>query len=739
MAGTITHKWNGTVLTITSDSGTSSCDLQGGKGDTGIRGPQGPAGTTKSFEAELAIERERIDNIVALPDGSTTGDAELIDIRVGADGTTYSSAGTAVREQVKKITTELNLMSDAIGKEQLDTYTEVQLFDSNTDAWLSGALLSDGSGVINTTGNYGLKNRHIKLDVSGAETVNITLNNYVPIETGVSAATLRYAQYDADNSCISTGLVAFDCYDANGNKVDANKLENLIVIFSDRYETKVAKATITLAENAASIAIGGVRALSDTGEEDTIDLQVSKMVRDSIAVSKRMVKASAIPDKAIDTDNLSDEVIALIDSKVAKEAGKGLSSNDFTDAEKSKLAMLSGESSELDNIVEEAVQEYLNENSGGFIARAEAPKFVDYSTFYVGENVATDSVVVLGAGWSGSAAQGYTHASGSTEPLTFNIGATNGENYYIELNVDDSYYAYNCSISIGNSYAVNIYNGTTLAQGNVRCIGDNGSLVIKPTTSALKLNSVRCCKIADTGEKIIIPVYTYYHTAPQHNKTGFWNIQLGKPSLENTENTSRTIAIGNNSLKDLVNGNRNIGLGTFTMSQLVNGENNIAIGADCMMYAKEAYDCIAIGKPAMEYGKGIRNNIAIGGKALRGSATATSQNNIAIGDSAGYYTESGKNNVFVGANSGYQNRTGVNNVAIGNGAGKSNKSGYNNVAIGQSADIADGVGNSIVIGVNTTVSTSNTVNIGNSSTTQIILGGKKIIFNTDGTVTWEAV
>ena len=44
MAGTITHSWNGTVLTITSDSGTSSADLQGSKGDTGIRGPQGPAG-----------------------------------------------------------------------------------------------------------------------------------------------------------------------------------------------------------------------------------------------------------------------------------------------------------------------------------------------------------------------------------------------------------------------------------------------------------------------------------------------------------------------------------------------------------------------------------------------------------------------------------------------------------------------------------------------------------------------
>ena len=44
MAGEIFHRWNGTILTITSDSGTSSADLQGGKGNTGPRGAQGPAG-----------------------------------------------------------------------------------------------------------------------------------------------------------------------------------------------------------------------------------------------------------------------------------------------------------------------------------------------------------------------------------------------------------------------------------------------------------------------------------------------------------------------------------------------------------------------------------------------------------------------------------------------------------------------------------------------------------------------
>lgn len=56
MAGTITHSWNGTVLTITSDSGTSSADLKGSVGDIGPRGPQGPAGITISADGTAQLE-----------------------------------------------------------------------------------------------------------------------------------------------------------------------------------------------------------------------------------------------------------------------------------------------------------------------------------------------------------------------------------------------------------------------------------------------------------------------------------------------------------------------------------------------------------------------------------------------------------------------------------------------------------------------------------------------------------
>lgn len=45
----IYHEWNGTTLTITSDSGTSSMDL---KGEMGVRGPQGAAGRFTSVAGD---------------------------------------------------------------------------------------------------------------------------------------------------------------------------------------------------------------------------------------------------------------------------------------------------------------------------------------------------------------------------------------------------------------------------------------------------------------------------------------------------------------------------------------------------------------------------------------------------------------------------------------------------------------------------------------------------------------
>ena len=59
------------------------------------------------IDSVINILQARVDNISSLPEGSTTGDAELADIRVGANGITYDNAGNAVRAQFNELKGDL--------------------------------------------------------------------------------------------------------------------------------------------------------------------------------------------------------------------------------------------------------------------------------------------------------------------------------------------------------------------------------------------------------------------------------------------------------------------------------------------------------------------------------------------------------------------------------------------------------------------------------------------------------
>ena len=71
---------------------------------------------TKANENELIVERKRIDSFTSLAQGSTTGDAELIDGRVGTDGVTYSNLGTAIRTQIKNINNNFEIKANLFDK-----------------------------------------------------------------------------------------------------------------------------------------------------------------------------------------------------------------------------------------------------------------------------------------------------------------------------------------------------------------------------------------------------------------------------------------------------------------------------------------------------------------------------------------------------------------------------------------------------------------------------------------------
>lgn len=126
-------------------------------------------------QAEIAVERARINNIVALPESSTTGDAELMDARVGVNGVTYASAGEAVRGQLGIVTNpSRNLLN---------------VHFANAELRSDGTIRPQTSGL-----HY----------AAAAEYIPVVGSSYYTFSHVMSAASvaLYVAEYDADKQFI---------------------------------------------------------------------------------------------------------------------------------------------------------------------------------------------------------------------------------------------------------------------------------------------------------------------------------------------------------------------------------------------------------------------------------------------------------------------------------------------------------------------------------------------------------
>ena len=176
--------------TATVTLATGAFNMRHGKGDDLVIDPGTPMPSYEQLiakvaaaEAGLAVERARIDALASLKDGSTTGDAELQDVRIGADGVIYGSAGTAVRTQLDRVSNKIKIKR---GK---------NLF--NSEASFEGYLNASGELVM------ALDWRSSELiDVSGLEA--IVCSNETAEAGGRTAYNLMFlCTYDASKKLIA--------------------------------------------------------------------------------------------------------------------------------------------------------------------------------------------------------------------------------------------------------------------------------------------------------------------------------------------------------------------------------------------------------------------------------------------------------------------------------------------------------------------------------------------------------
>lgn len=154
------------------------------------------------FVTESKTLSARMDTFTKLPSGSTTGDAELADIRVGADGTVYSNAGEAVRTQVNDVKRDLS--------------------ELNTNYFTNNIWYKSNSVIVTGTGNYVEKSVDItpsdlssvsKIYAEVGETIGATANAPFRIEM-FQDSTLKKRV-----SIFSTGGSLFETIPTGTNKI----------------------------------------------------------------------------------------------------------------------------------------------------------------------------------------------------------------------------------------------------------------------------------------------------------------------------------------------------------------------------------------------------------------------------------------------------------------------------------------------------------------------------------------
>jgi hypothetical protein len=206
------------------------------------------------------------------------------------------------------------------------------------------------------------------------------------------------------------------------------------------------------------------------------------------------------------------------------------------------------------------------------------------------------------------------------------------------------------------------------------------------------------------------------------NTSGFWNNAVGEESLNKNNTGSDNTSFGRRALFNNLDGQLNTAIGNESLFSNVSGQNNIAIGYRSL-FNNMYNDNIAIGWSALYSNTSGEGNTGIGMSGLFSNTTGVK--NTSLGKQALDANTTGNDNVGIGFDALDENISGSNNTSLGNNTLRTNTTGSGNTAIGYNADVAsNNLTNATAIGSGAMVSTSNTIQLGNTSITDVETSGK---------------
>ena len=183
------------------------------------------------------------------------------------------------------------------------------------------------------------------------------------------------------------------------------------------------------------------------------------------------------------------------------------------------------------------------------------------------------------------------------------------------------------------------------------------------------------------------------------NLKGNQNIAIGSRSLfgnpENNNTAEGNTAIGHSSMYSNETGYHNTALGWNTLGVNTTGYVNTSVGAHTMAVNTTGKANTALGRAALHWNKGGNDNTALGSVSLFGNTDGS--NNTAIGVGALDHVEED------------------NNVGVGYYSGSHLISGTFNTAIGYRSNFKNNIKNSTALGANAVVTSSNTIQLGDSN------------------------